>query len=174
MTDWLAISAVPVPEGERDWSALKERAARLQAESGLGTDAVAAEVGISPATLWRWNKLLEFRERVREINADLDVEAYRTVLARKRNRVVKLADMANHVEGCIRRSRKPSPSLIREWRGLYEQIARELGQWQDKLELSGGLEVRRLVVTEVEIVLSDMKEEDDGSIEATFTEVDWT
>lgn len=169
MTGWLAASAVEISDGNGDWSAIKEHAARLQAESGMGTDAIAAETGISPVTLWRWNKDPAFRERVRQINAELDQEAYRTFLARKRNRVVKLAEMANLIEDRIRKNAKSSPMLVREWRGLYEQIARELGQWSDKFEVSGEVNVRKLEIREVVIHLPDDPQEGNNAA----TDAEW-
>jgi hypothetical protein len=106
----------------------QEAATRLQAESALSVEAIAATVGVTRQSLWRWNDLPAYRHRIKEINTPLDVETYRTTLARSRNRAVKLADMANLLEERICASPQDRTAMVREWRGLLEQIARELGQ----------------------------------------------
>ena len=132
----------------------KERAASLQAQGDLGTEAIAEAVGITPMSLWRWNKLPEFRDRVAEINRDLDRETYATGLARKRNRVTKLAAVADKLYAQIMASPKPNYAIVREWRALLEQIARELGQWTEKLDLNATIDDHRVVVTQTEVVLT--------------------
>lgn len=171
MNKWLELSRVegvdepeelwaePIPPNNDGFNNTKRRAAWLLASGDMSTRDIAAEIGISPVSLWRWGKEPEFRSLLKEFEARLDEEVYRNGLARKRARVIKLADMANHIEGVIRKQRTPSALLIREWRGLFEQIARELGQWSDKLQLSGEVEVRRLEITEVQLILSSYETE---------------
>ena len=121
--------------GTTDLSPQRAKIARLLAEGELGIVEIAEAVGVTRQSVWRWSKEADVKERVREINAALDSETYRTGLARKRNRIAKLEEMANLLERKIKASSRLNVSHFREYRAHLEQIARELGQWAEKIDL---------------------------------------
>lgn len=60
----------------------REKAARLVALGGRDVEEIAAKVGVTRQSLWKWSKLPEFQARVREVEAELAAKAQaRTVEA---------------------------------------------------------------------------------------------
>lgn len=132
----------------------QEKAAHLVAFGGKGVEEIADEVGVRRVSIWRWRELPAFRARVKEIEARLDAEVYASGYAKRRNRVTALAEMANLLGGQIKASRQPQPGLVAQWSRLLEQIAREMGQWTDRVDLSVEGRVEQVRTTEVLIRLN--------------------
>ena len=66
-----------------EWTLTKERAAQLLAEDHSTDVDIAATLGVTVMTLWRWKQVHEFAERVESIRKELADHAKRFLIARK-------------------------------------------------------------------------------------------
>jgi transposase-like protein len=135
----------------------RAKLARMVALSEKGVTEIAAELGVTRQTVWRWTQQPAVKARIREINEALDTEAYASGLARKRNRIEARARMALHLEHKIYGSSRVPVHLVREWANLLNDIARELGQFAGKDDVAGDavVEVGPVPIREVRIFLSE-------------------
>jgi len=148
----------------------REQAAQLLAEDRFPDRKIAELCGISEQSLNKWKQRPEFSARVEELIAAYAERALKFGLARRERRLTVLSDMHDRILSVIeeraadpvlaqvpggksglvvRRLRGLSmlreefeidTGSVRELRGLEEQIARELGQWKEKTEVSGDLD----------------------------------
>lgn len=158
-------------------SGQQERAARLVAIGGKGVEEIATELGVGRRTLWKWSKLPEFKARVRHIDAELDAEVYRTGLAKRRNRLDALDELAGKLKAAIGRSAKPNPALVAQYLRTLEQIAREMGQWTERLDMTVE-RIEQVQVREVIIELDtggnpELVEQARAYLNGEVTEADW-
>ena len=70
-----------------EWTDQKREAAALIAESNLPLIAVAADLGVRRETLWKWRQIPAFAAAVAEIEAELDRDATRFAIVRRRERL---------------------------------------------------------------------------------------
>jgi transposase-like protein len=75
------------------WTKPKERAAVLLAEDDITDAEIAAQVGVNPATLWRWKQHPEFAARVGDHTGQLQAAMLRYRVAKKRERMRVLDDL---------------------------------------------------------------------------------
>jgi hypothetical protein len=142
------------------WTPKRELAARLIAESGLPDKQIAAQVGVSHRALCNWKYHPEFASRVdeylrvyaetvrrkgiaaleRRIDSYLaDWDRIETIL---RERGKEMAGISGGSTGLIALDYKGKDAdtpvyafdagLMREARALREQLAKELGQWENR------------------------------------------
>lgn len=154
-----------IEKGTFKWDSKKENAARLIAVGELTNEEVAESVGIGVATLYRWKDYQEFQERVTETTAALREAALKQEigdLAKRMRRYNKRwqqidelitargTDPKNQTvsggkTGLMARDMKGETevwkfdaALLKEERELAKQSAIELGQWQEKTDLTSG------------------------------------
>lgn len=166
--------ASPVEVGpgapEFRWTEPRERAAFLLAEDELSDEEIAAEVGVHRATLATWKRRSEFRERMREHVKALEAEIVHIGITRKRNRLARLQRlldrqerfMADHKlaverpvfsqDGELAYETKYDAGLSREYRATLEQVAKELGQLSEKIQIEQETIIRRYVGVDMEDV----------------------
>ena len=142
-----------VSPGVTKLTAKQEKAAILVAQGELSVEAIAQAVGVTRESMWRWSKLPAYIDRIKALNAEMDGETWRTGKARKRNRVLHLSKMADLLAERIRASPKIDPGLVREWRLLYEHIARELGQFADRFHIDVNGSHEQVEVHEIHVRL---------------------
>jgi hypothetical protein len=145
-------------------------AARLIAEGDLTNDEIAERVDIGVATLYRWKNYQEFKDEIKtqkdKIREDLygfqfANIAHRINRANQRLRQIgrltdarakEYADQPGGETGLIVKDYKGSgdnlrtvfafdAAVIKEERELLKYMSQELGQWTEKTELSGKLEL---------------------------------
>ena len=143
----------------------REQAAQLLAEDRHPDIKIAELCGISERNLQKWKQRPEFRSRINELTGMYADRALKFGLARRERRLSVLSDMHERllmvieergkdpqlasVPGgksglVVRRLRglsmlreeyEADVALVRELRGLHEQIAKELGQWTEKSQI---------------------------------------
>jgi len=70
-----------------EWTDQKRQAVALVAESNLPLIAIAGELGVARETLWTWRKHPDFAAAMTEIEAELDRDAARFAIVRRRERL---------------------------------------------------------------------------------------
>lgn len=137
------------------WTKPKERAAKLLAEDELTDDAIAQEVGISPAGLALWKKHPDFQARMQQHVDAFRARIFRTGFARKEKRIealdltardllkqlvaeeydreeVRIAANGEHVSFKLH-----DHTRYASFRGALDDIAKELGERKTNVELAG-------------------------------------
>jgi hypothetical protein len=157
-----------IEKGLFEWDDKKTQAAVLLAKGELTNQQVADSVEIGVATLYRWKDYQEFQERItEEVAAFRDAAMKQEIgdltkrLARYNKRWQQIdqliseratADQNKEVPGgttgLLARDIKGEvhvwkfdAALVKEERELAKQASIELGQWQEKVEHSGQIEV---------------------------------
>lgn len=150
-------------ESKNWWSEKRIRAAQLVAEGELTDQQIAEIVKASRQSVTRWKAEPIFRDRVNEIVADLaealSAKGIRLRENRLKNlqtrvdkmmalieaRALDLADIAGGSTGLLVRDYKHGgtvykfdAALLRELREHEKQAAQELGQWLEKVGITGG------------------------------------
>jgi hypothetical protein len=146
----------------------KQAQAAARVAEDQQTDAqIAAAVGVSAVTLWKWKQRPDFAARVEEHKARWAAEIAQEGIANRQNRINALNDRwalmqrviearaadesmkgAGHETGLLVRTYKPGKfrvveeykvdaGLLAELRAHELQAARELGQLVEKRELTG-------------------------------------
>jgi hypothetical protein len=146
----------------------KQAQAAARVAEDQQTDAqIAAAVGVSAVTLWKWKQRPDFAARVEEHKARWAAEIEQEGIANRQNRINALNDRwslmqqvitaraadatmtgAGHETGLLVRTYKPGKyrvveeyrfdaALLAELRAHELQAARELGQLVEKRELTG-------------------------------------
>ena len=163
-------------------NAKREQAALDAAEDLLTNEQIAERAGISLETLAVWKRRIDFSERVAAHVKALEVTAVHSSLARRRERVRKLQQHADRMEQLMDARRAKfadehegatgmvaerliagkagiigsdfyfDDKLSREYRATMEQIARELGQLNEKIEITTETMTRRYEGVNVEAV----------------------
>lgn len=144
----------------------KEQAAQYIAEGRLLNKEISEKMGVTPKTLFNWQKEKGFKTRVAEIRVEYSNSATRLGIARRDYRITCLARVHSKLLGVIEQraesfagSEVPGgdtglmvktykvsgetvmteyavdTGLIRELRGIQEQVAKELGQIVEKREV---------------------------------------
>jgi len=144
----------------------KEQAAQYVAEGRLLNKEISEKMGVTPKTLFNWQKEKAFKTRVAEIRVEYANSATRLGIARRDYRITCLASVHSKLLGVIEqradamsdgsvpggdtglmvKTYKVSgetvmteyavdTGLIRELRGIQEQVAKELGQIVEKREV---------------------------------------
>lgn len=153
------------------WTPARERAAFLLADDELSDAAIAGEVGVHPVTLASWKRRNEFRERMREHVKALEAEIVHIAITRKRNRVARLQRLLDRQEqlmaeyglviekpvfsakgDALEFEKKYDAGLSREYRATLEQVAKELGQLSERIEIEQETIVRRYVGVDMDAV----------------------
>ncbi len=116
----------------------QRRAAWLLAEGKLPVQTIADEIDVSRRTLWRWRRTPAFVALVKDYAEQLDAETYGVALARRRNRVHALGRLAVRIESQL--ETRLSGELIASYRGLLDDIAKELGHRVNKVELDAQID----------------------------------
>lgn len=102
---------------------------------------VAREIGISERTMHTWLDWEEFNARVGVVVDELRARILTTGIADRVYRVQKLGKMADKLERVIDVVTLPDPALHKEYRETLKQAAQELGQWTEKREVTGSIEI---------------------------------
>lgn len=97
--------ARPVRQNETEkaaWTEQKERAAHLLAEDRLSDELIAADLGVSRATLARWKDEPEFKSRRAAIVEEIKARLVALGVAARQNRLDALNDRARRMAEVIR------------------------------------------------------------------------
>lgn len=88
---------------------------------------------------WRWKERAEaWDEVVREKQEDDTVDVLGSGLALAHNRIVKLVELADRIEGILLDPKaKISPYLVEQYRGILDDIAKEKGERSKEVRLTG-------------------------------------
>jgi hypothetical protein len=147
----------------------KQAQAAARVAEDQQTDAqIAAAVGVSAVTLWKWKQRPDFAARVEEHKARWAAEIEQEGIANRQNRVdalnerwrlmqqviaARAADESmtgtGHETGLLVRTYKPGKyrvveeyrfdaALLAELRAHEKQAAEELGQWTKKTDVTSG------------------------------------
>lgn len=154
-----------IDKGLFKWDSKKESAAQLIARAELTNEEVAEQVGIGVATLYRWKDYQEFQERVTENVAAFREAALKQEigdlvkrigrynkrwqqidqLIKERSTDEKNQRVAGGTTGLLAMDIKGEvnvwkfdAALLKEERELAKQAAIELGQWQEKTDVTSG------------------------------------
>lgn len=88
---------VPNPKGKPlqnwVWNATRTKAAVLIAENNMPLYRIAEELKVSHQTLMNWRVTPEFRDRVTEIESELEAAVFQLPIAKRRERVKGLQDL---------------------------------------------------------------------------------
>jgi hypothetical protein len=117
----------------------------LLAEGRLLPGMVGVRVGVARVTVWRGGLLPAFAALVQDYTAQLDAETYGVALARKQNWVIALGRLAERIER--RLDTRLSGESITAYRGVLDDIAKELGDRAQKVNLEATVDVRTPATT---------------------------
>ena len=163
------------------WTDQRERAAFLTAEDALTDEQIAREVGISRSLLFKWRRRPEFAARVSAHLATLAEGVVTIGVARRRNRVMRLQMLIDRMdrvmdaraknatideersglvvrkphfssEGDLEWEYKFDGGFVQQYRATMEQAAKELGQLNEKIEITTETMTRRYEGVNVEAV----------------------
>lgn len=126
------------------WTKRRRLAALRVAEDDVSDEAIATEVGINPATLWRWKQCPEFAAQVGDDIGQIQAGMLKLTIAKKHRRVAVL-DMLHEQTLALIAAAGVDVALIREIRELQLQAAKELGQWTERLELDQRTNIVELI-----------------------------
>jgi hypothetical protein len=135
-----------------EWTRTRERAALLVAADDIPDDSIALELHISERTLGYWKAAPEFCERVNEHRARLRLKVMHEGFAQKAERVKALNAVATALltqigqaeyQAVIGLTEDGEPikgfdrGRVREFRGLLDDIAKELGERKQVVRTEG-------------------------------------
>jgi len=163
-------------------SAKRRQAAIDLAEDIFTDEEIAERAGVNRETLHNWKKRVDFCEVMAQRVAELEVTAVSFALARRRERIRKLQEHADRLEQLMEARRAKFASelegatgmvaerslagklgvigsdfyfddkLSREYRETLNQIARERGQLNEKIEITSETMTRRYEGVNVDAV----------------------
>jgi hypothetical protein len=134
------------------WTSTRERAALLVAADDIPDESIALELRITRQTLANWKGAPEFCERVNEHRARLRLKVMREGFAQKAERVKALNAVATALltqigqaeyQAVIGLTEDGEPikgfdrGRVREFRGLLDDIAKELGERKQVVRTEG-------------------------------------
>lgn len=152
-----------IEKGIFEWDAKKDEAALLVAKGELTNEKIAEKVEIGVATLYRWKDYQEFKERVEELVLVFREEALKHEIGDLGKRLKRYnkrwqqidqlisarsvapenQEVAGGTTGLLARDIKGEvyvfkfdAALVKEERELAKQASIELGQWQEKVDLT--------------------------------------
>jgi hypothetical protein len=135
-----------------EWTPRRERAALLVAADDIPDESIALELGITRRTLTDWKQAPEFCERVNEHRARLRLKVMHEGFAQKAERVKALNAVATALlsqiaaaeyQAVIGLTEDGEPirgfdrGRVREFRGLLDDIAKELGERKQIVRTEG-------------------------------------
>jgi hypothetical protein len=134
------------------WTPRRERAALLVAADDIPDESIALELGVTRQTLATWKQAPEFCERVNEHRARLRLKVMHEGFAQKAERVKALNAVATALltqisqaeyQAVIGLTEDGEPikgfdrGRVREFRGLLDDIAKELGERKQITKVEG-------------------------------------
>lgn len=144
------------------WNELKERAVQLVFEGQYTLQKIAEELSISYVTLRNWIHEDEFQVRLEQMRARLAEELEGTAFIKKEQRVIALSTLASQAREeweqhryLLEQRPVPSGTLVNEklnegaanlFLRALNDIAKELGDRQTNVKLTGKIEHQQTVV----------------------------
>lgn len=124
----------------------QQRAAALLADGKMTKRAVASEVGISEHTMHEWLNQPAFNTRVEQIVEQVRKRILQKGIADRVERVRRLGDIVRRLEVAldvpgVEEKAADLVALLKEYRATLQQAAQEVGQWTERREVSGTLEL---------------------------------
>lgn len=113
----------------------QRRAVAVLANGGRNADAAAA-AKVTERTVERWRGLDDFAAAVRELSAEVAAAIMTEGIASKRERVRAYDERWRVMRGHLQDGDGVNTFVARELRELEKQAAIEVGQWEEKHEVS--------------------------------------
>lgn len=133
----------------------------LLAEGQMTKRAVAADVGVSEQAIQNWFDDPLFVALVDKRTEEVRKRILSTGIADRIQRIRKLARLTERIEEAMEGDDivlMVDKGVSKEYRETLKQVAQELGQWTEKRELSGSLEITNTDTTPAALITARIDE----------------